>query len=558
MNDLLRLTGSIPNHNRLEQVITELLYFVDAGAIYVSYANVAIVTFILKKDSIQDAENLPEMLDKIIKVYPDFIFKFINAERAEYGFRKCKPYFVEHCTIKELVYLESDAKVFYPNKNVAKRLIKKAKKRFYLDAEAAVVSFRNVSVFLRNNKKAEAAFALHQTLRYIYICASELLTPEFISSNCLLIQYNYITDFAPSLKKILNSETDLQVFDMLNSAYNSVVKNQVIENLDENTIIDAKVKIELTLREINKLFAQYSSLCKEKMRELSRQKCLGKSILNDKIRSNYCIDHALKLISDVITDTFKIRTIYCFGYATVHKINHKNKKVNYISSLPKYHFYLLLVNLEPVDKVLIQSLIRNNFEGRYTVTILNHNVESIKKTDQNHRYFFDKIIANGLFVYNNPSYVLYPVINSGERDVAYSRKYVTHRLLIAQQLFSLADNRFSDDSERIKKGLYRKTMEQISVGLIYLYLGYYPGKVATNCLFSLLKYTKEVELPFDFKIENEKMLYQFMIESPEMSGKELEPNTIMEFNKLLEQKCKNFLEYSAQLVEHKFIKMDKK
>ena len=562
MDFLLKIATNNPHRERLENAITDLLHFVEAGAVYVScndVQNLVVITFILKQDCGQYAENVPEMLDKIIKLYPDFIFKFIDSKWAAYGFKKCKPYFVQHCTLKELVYFEPGANVFYPNKNVASRLIKKAKKRFHLDIEAAVVSFRNVSIFLRNKKNVEAAFTLHQTLRYIYICASEFLTPEFISSTCLLMHYNYIIDFAPTLKKILDKdiEEDKEIFIMLNDAYNRVVQNQISEPIDSALIAKAKTKVELMQREITSLFAEYTSLCKEKGRELSRQKFLGKSIFNDKIRSNYIVDDALNQISNVISETFKIRSIYCFGYATIHETRNKTKKGNYSDNLPRYHFYLLVVNLETFENALIQNLIRTKFEGRYKVTVLNHSSDYVRKKNKNQQYFFDKIIANGLLIYNNPLYVVYAKNAIVKRDLEFSKKYAENRILIAQQHFSLAQNCFNDDSAMIKKVLYRKTIEQISIGLIYLYLGYYSAKCSLNYLFSLLKYTKEVELPFNLKDEKEKALYMFMTQNPEVSEQNILQNEILEYNKLLEQKCRAYLKYGIQLAESKLGKLEK-
>jgi hypothetical protein len=559
MNYKLQVAASNPYKERLENVIEQLLRFIETEAVYVSNKDDNtrfFITFILKSNTDQDTEMISEIANKIIKEYPDFVFRFVDSAWAAYGFKKCKPYFIQHCTLKELVYLEANGAVFYPNKNVAAKQIRKAKKRFQLDIEAAIVSFRNVPVFLRNRQNTEAAFALHQTLRYIYICASEFLTPQFISSNCLLEHYDYIIDFAPSLKRIADKDTDREIFEMLNSAYNSVAQNQIADAVDVVLIARAQTKVELIQKEINRLFAAYVALCKEKIRALSRQKFLGKSIINDKVRSNYIIDAVLNKISDTITNVFKIRSIYCFGYATIHDSD-KGARANYSPNLPGYHFYLLIVNLEPIENVLIQNLIRGKFDGKYKVTVLSHTSYCVRKKNKNQSYFFDKIIANGLLVYNNPLYLIYTRNTFIERDAAFSRKYVSNRIMIAQQLFSLAQNCFNNDSATIKKVLYRKTIEQVSIALIYLYLGYYSSKYSINYLFSLLKYTKEVELPFDFTKENEKLLYKFMTEKTESLKQNDLQNVILEYNKLLEQKSIAFLEYGTRLADNKFEKLEK-
>ncbi|KIO52859.1 hypothetical protein [Flavobacterium hibernum] len=563
MKDLIKIAQNAPDRERLETAIIDLLHFINAGAIYVSYnniTNVVVITSVLRKNCDQDGDTLGNTLDKLIKLYPDFIFKFINYSWASYGFKKGKPYFIQHCTLKELVYFEPNAKVFYPYKNTSKVLVQKAKKRFNTDFEAATVSLRNVSIFARNQKSVEAAFALHQTLRYIYICASEFMSPEFISSTCLLIHYDYINDFAPTFKNILNKESqeDKEILMMLNAAYNCIVHNKSISNVDNAMLATAKAKIELMQRELKRLFAEYVELCKEKVRELNRQKFLGRAIFNHKISPNYIIDNALDEVSTVLAECFKIRSVYCFGYNTFHNENKKTKKESYSKKVPNYHFYLLVVYLEHTEKaiLLMQNLIQAKFGKKYKVTILYHNSNFVRKKNQNQKYFFDAIITNGLLVYNNPLYLAYPETNIGERDLNFCKKYVEHRILIAQQLFSLAQNCFSDDSIIIKKVLFRKVIEQIAIGLIYLFLSYHAGKFSINYLFSLLKYIDEVDFPFDCDNGKESTLYQYLIETTEVSIKKKKVNGNILDNKFLENKCIAFFKQAKELSANAFEKLE--
>lgn len=563
MEHLLKIAQNNPHRERLEIAIKDLLHFIKAGAIYVSYnnmTNLVVITSVLRKNCDQDGSTLGNTLEKLIKLYPDFIFKFVNYNWALYGFKKGKPYFIQHCTLKELVYFEPNVKVFYPYKNTSKVLVQKAKKRFDTDFEAATVSLRNVSIFARNKKSIEAAFALHQTLRYIYICASEFMTPEFISSTCLLIHYDYINDFAPTFKNIFNKESqdDKEILMMLNAAYNCIVHNKSINNVNNALLATAKAKIELMQRELKRLFAEYVALCKEKLRELNRQKFLGRAIFNHKISPNYIVDNALVEISTVLAECFKIRSVYCFGYDTFHNENKKKKKESYSKKVPNYHFYLLVVYLEHTEKaiLLMQNLIQAKFGGKYKVTILYHNSNFVRKKNQNQKYFFDAIITNGLLVYNNSLYLAYPETSIGERDINFSKKYVERRIMIAQQLFSLAQNCFSDDSIIIKKVLFRKVIEQIAIGLIYLFLNYHAGKFSINYLFSLLKYIDEVDLPFDCDDTKERTLYQYLSETTEVSIKKRKENGNVLDNKFLENKCVAFFKQAKELSANAFGKLE--
>lgn len=561
MDYLLRIAQNSPHRDRLELAITDLLHFIKAGAIYVSnnrITNVVVITFILRKNCDQDDDTLENTLESKIELYPDFIFKFVSYKKASYGFIKGKPYFIQHCTLKELVYFEPNAKVFYPRKNTSRALIQKAKKRFDTDFEAATVSLRNVSIFARNKKRVEAAFALHQTLRYIYICSSEFMTPEFISSTCLLIHYDYIIDFAPTFKNILNKESqeDKEILDMLNAAYNCIVHNKSFNDIDDALLASAKAKIALMQRELKRLFVEYVALCKEKVRELNRQDFLGSAIFNHKFLPNYIIDSALAEVSTVLAECFKIRSVYCFGYDTFHIQN--MKKESYSKKVPNYHFYLLVVYLEHTEKAILsmQNLIRAKFGNKYKVTILYHNSNYVRKKNQNQKYFFDAIVSNGLLVYNNPQYLAYSETNIVERDLNFAKKYVDYRIMVAQQLFSLAQNCFSDDSVLIKKVLFRKVIEQISIGLVYLFLSYHAGKFSINYLFSLLKYIDEVDLPFDCNDEKERTLYQYLSETTEVSIKKGKGNCNILNNKFLENKCITFFKQAKELSANVFEKLE--
>lgn len=561
MNYPLKLDQNNLHRERLEMAIINILPFIQAEAVYVSCnrtGKVIVISFILKEELDEDREYLNKIMDKLTDVYPDFIFKFISSRQASYGFRKGKPYFIQHCTLKELVYFEAGAKVFYPRKNISKELIKKAKKRFYMDMEAAVVSLRNVSVYIRNNKNLDAAFVLHQTLRYIYICASEFFTPEFISSTCLLEQYDYTIDFAPSLKKILNKDvkTDKDILTMLNAAFCSVEQNKEMTAIDPTLIVTAKTKIELLQREINRLFLEYRVLCKEKIQELSDLEILGKHIFSAKLPSNYFIDDALKSIGTIIGASFKIRCLYCFGYTVIYDQEKTNKKKSYSKKIPRYHFYLLAVNLDPVeDEVpLMEDLIHDRFKGAYKVTILSHCSEYIRKRKQNQKYFFDYIMANGLLVYNNPFYLVCPKSYIAKWEQSSKEKYEEDKVSKALYFFSVAQDCFDEDIAIIKKELLRKVMEQTAAGLIYLYLGYDTEKLPVKTLFSLLEYIHDVELPLNLNNEKEVQLFLYLFETKTISIKKEKHNT--EYNKLIQYRCILFLKQAKDLAEKAAAKLD--
>ncbi|MBF7091981.1 hypothetical protein IUY40_10555 [Flavobacterium sp. ALJ2] len=563
MEYLIKIAKSNPHYEKLEKAIKDLLQFIEAGAVYVSNSgnnNVVVVTFILKENCSQDGDVLEETAFKVIKLYPGFVFKFINSKWADYGFRKGKLFFIQHCTYKELVYFEPNSKVFYPRVDTSRHLFKKAKRRFNIDIESAVVIFRNVSIYRRSNKSVDTAFAMHQTLRYIFICASEFLMPEFISSTCLLVHYDYVIDFAPTFKTILNKDIqeDNEILIMLNTAYNSIQQNLDMEAIDFALIDRAKAKIELMQREINRLFHEHIKLCKQKVRELNNQDFLGRSIFNNRIQSNYIMDDAFSRISNVITESFKkTRAIYCFGYTTTHE-NNTDKSANYSKQLPNYHFYLLVLNLEHIEDgvTLLESLIQEKFEGKYKVTILNHSINYLRKKNHIQKYFFNAIILNGLLIYNNSSFFVYSKTFVLERQIDFVKSFYDSKMLLGQQFLSLGQNCFNDNSGAIKNDFLHKAMKQIAIAHIHLFLGYHTGRFSLSCLFSLLKYIQEIEFPFDFVDEKDNPIYQFRTVSTEIVKQKNTQTIAIECSKLLEEKCITFFEQATKIAEKEFKRLE--
>lgn len=564
MDYLIKIPENHSQGQRLEKAITDLLHFIEAGSVYVSYNEQdempTIITFILKKNCSQDGDTIGETAQKLIKLYPDFVFKFINSNWGTYGFRKGKPFFIQHCTLKELVYFEPGSKVFYPHRNTSKELMKKAKRKFYKDQEAAVVAFRTVSIYTRNNRNVEAAFAMHQTLRYIYICASEFLTSEYIGSTCLLEQYAWVIDFAPSLKNIFSKdvEGDKEILILLNTAHSCKQSIYSMATIDSSLIDTAKAKIELMQKEVCRLFWNYIKTCKQKIKELNDQTFIGESVFKTKIQTNYFIDKALFEISNLIASFFKTRAIYCFGYTTTHNQDVVVKNVNFSKQLPDYHFYFLVLNMEHKENAvsLLQSMIRDKFEGKYRVTILNHRARNLRKQNQNQKYFFDTVATNGLLVYNNPLSPVYCKTFCAVRNIECSIKYWENRILAAQQFFGLVKNYSSNDSALIKNALLHQAVEQILVGLIDLFLSYHPNKLSFNYLFSLMEYIPEVEFPFDFTIEKEKELYQLLSANIEMlKHKDMQCDNI-ENSKLLEEKCMEFFMDAKDATENEIKRLE--
>lgn len=558
MDYQLRIPQNHPHRQGLEKVITDLLVFVEVGSIYISHNDKKnaspIVTFILKKNCGQVSCELEQISNKVIRSYPYFIFRFINAIHASHGFEHGVPYLIRHCTVNELVYYEAGNKVFSPVNPNSKELIQKAKFSFREDKEATLEGFGSAIAHMKNNENLKAALGMYHAFWSLFSCYYGFLIGEFGEDTDfidILEDYKRITVFAPHLKKILDYEVpeDKEIFVSLITAHHCRIQNTTMADISCAVFERAKQKFELLDKELDRLFKVYTKYCKQKINAFSNPHFLGKSIFTDKLPSNYIMDLALSEISTLIANFFRTRAIYCFGYTVIHDQDEVMKKEYFRKKLPRYHFYLLVLNMEHKENAvsLLQFLIREKFEDRYKVTILNHRAQYLRKQSQNQKYFFDTITTNGLLIYNNPLHPIYCKTFGAVRDLEFSKNYWQNRILAAEHFLALVQDSNEPELPLIINSILQQSVKQIAVGLIDLFLGYHPNKYSINYLFSLLHYLDIIELPFDLNIEKEKLVYQLLSANSDMiMHKNLKSENI-EDSDFLFGKCEKIFEQAYSI-----------
>ena len=202
MDFTLRIPNSLPQRQTLEQAITLLLTYVDAGSVYVSRGHEngvpIMVTFILKKNCGQSGDAVARISQKVTRAYPEFAFHFFNATVASQEFNEGRHYFYRRCTFLELVYHEPGNKVDYPAFSNAKKVIKKAFE-YTGDKSIAKDYVIKADVYIPIDDYFAAANYLYSALWYLYSCVCEMTLPEGEGQESLLQHYELAVGIAPSL-----------------------------------------------------------------------------------------------------------------------------------------------------------------------------------------------------------------------------------------------------------------------------------------------------------------------------------------------------------------------
>jgi hypothetical protein len=272
---------------------------------------------------------------------------------------------------------------------------------------------------------------------------------------------------------------------------------------------------------------------------------------------NYLIEHALSEISEVIACFLKTRAVYCFGYNRINADEDGKIGKAYSKHLPRYHFYVLVLSNEYKENSvpLLQSQIKNQFGNRYTVTLLIHRVKNLRSQSHNQKYFLDKVISNGFLAYIDIVHQVYPINADAERDLEFTRNYWKNRMLVAEQFLMTAKRCTEPNEAIIKNALIQQSLQQISIALLDLFLGYHPSMYSIPYLFRLLECIAEVDVPFTDSEQDIKLKQLLSANIGEIKYKDLNRESIEESN-LLYAKCEVFYNDMCALGYQEFKRLD--
>jgi hypothetical protein len=249
--------------------------------------------------------------------------------------------------------------------------------------------------------------------------------------------------------------------------------------------------------------------------------------------------------------------VYCFSYTTIIADEEGKTKKPYSKQLPGYHFYLLVLNGEYKEGAvpLLHSLIKKQFENRYTVTILSHRVQYIRKQSHNQKYFLNKVIENGLLAYSDTLHLVYPINTDEKRDVDFTKNYWKNRMMAAGQFLRVAEGCTRCEEALVKNALVQQAMQQVAMAQLDLLLSYHPNIYSINYLFYLLECIPEVKLPFTDSGQDRRLKQLLAANIDMIKHKDLKSESIEESNMIYE-KCHAFYNSMYALGQIELLRLD--
>gem|GEM_PF-3858819 len=177
-------------------------------------------------------------------------------------------------------------------------------------------------------------------------------------------------------------------------------------------------------------------------------------------------------------------------------------------------------------------------------------VKASKKKNENQRYFFSKIIENGICAYESQKGVAIEVQEKANFNTELSVSYWQDRIHGAEVFLQLASTLQTVSQALIKNALLYQSIEQIVLGLLAVFTGYQPNRFPLGFLFDLLNYLTDINLADEFFDDEGRTLFKQLSANPEMlKFKMIMVGSSVE-SRLLEEKCITIYNRSKLLIQN--------
>ena len=480
------ITKDHPQQAELEKAVELVMAFSAVSSIYFSPhieedLNAGIIMVIIAEDSPHAWDDLNENYWKVFEAFPQFSFRIFSAQWVEDELKDGNPFFVMHCTKNSLVYSTEESEEFnFVERLKPKRFLKKAKSEFDKEDNSAFILGINLKYYQRQEDHLQAAYNIHQNIRWLLIAASNFLTGEYLVEHDLKVHQNHVGKFSKELAKSfdIDNEQEMVLLELLNAACYAVQNGYDAPELTKEIIDVAEAKKDWVCVEVDRLFKECICRCKY---EFSRTK-------NPLITIEQ--DEPLKLITQIVAESVEISALYCIGQRNVNRSAVNVLLDDNAVDFQNTHYYLFLIVKDFQGHVPgnITFKIRTSTNGKYSATVIMHSKKSLQQKKGDQQYFFYQIMQRGQLLFQEtlkPPFL--PFEEVPVRNIPSAKRYWTQRDRTKTFLME-AESLDGGGATKIHVYLMGLVIEQTCLGLIRVFLGYMPNHFTLPYLFELCEY----------------------------------------------------------------------
>lgn len=221
----------------------------------------------------------------------------------------------------------------------------------------------------------------------------------------------------------------------------------------------------------------------------------------------------------------------------------------------------MIASGEQVDKASnLQDKLNNDGGSPYTVLLLVHTDQSLQKSLNSNNRFFHNLLRLGEQVYHKEGLTNELVLS--EYDPSNTsldcQMHWHQRYYRAEAFIDAAECIWIDQDESVVLSLIGQAVEQLCLGLIYVFLGYRPKQHSLHHLADLCNnFTREVDHIFPRQTEQDKNVFAVLNKSSSSARFTIKSSVDPTDCSLLHRKARLLLEKSEQIVEQRILTIAK-
>jgi len=543
----------IPPEKEFEALISDLRVLMDVTAVTLHESNTAgktgdILTIVIEGNFYEIASEMYDRAEKLFERHSvQLPYKIVDSADVIHKLKDGNLYYLKwYLTGRPLFKNDAAYTKMIEKLPAAQSVFLKATKYVLQMFGKADAMCRGAQHYMGTNSHQLALLTIHQNIILLFGIIGELTSGKAYSGKSINNQQGITEEFAPAFSKLFDpsNPAEAELVDLLHTVTRSFpyIGNMKIK---KETVITAYKKMQWMLKETRKVYKEQLSTCEAAIitfQEPLREKPLKLSDTSDE-------NTALDKISSIITKAIKTEAIYCFG---------KNEALLPKDSLVvedikgSINFYLLVFEdgLTPNTAHDIAGKIRSKSKGRYTVTLLVHNLTELTTEQADQKYFFDKVMRSGQQVYlNAENQTILNSIIPQHRNLKPAIEYLHYRNTIANILLEHVADGYDSSYTHLTGILLHHVVEQACLAMIRLFLGYSPNYFSIGYLLEICEhFSPEIANFFPTRTESDLRILKQLSRQPwtlRYSGKDSISTDEME---LLEGRCNEFVAHVHTLV----------
>ncbi len=543
----------IPPEKEFEALINDLRVLMDVTAVTLHESNTAgktgdILTIVMEGNFYEIASEMYDRAEKLFQKYSvQMPYKIVDSADIIHKLKDGNLYYLKwYLTSRPLFKNDAAYTKMIEKLPAAQSVFLKAKKHVLQMFGKADAMSRGAQHYMGTNSHQLALLTIHQNIILLFGIVGELTFGKAYSGKSINDQQGITEEFAQAFSKLFDrcNPAEAALVELLHTVTRSFPYTGNIK-IKKETVVTAYKKMHWMLKETRKVYNEQLSSCEAALttfQEPVREKPVKLSETNDE-------NTALDKISRIITKAIKTEAIYCFGKNEVlpprDSLADDEKKAS-------INFYLLVFEdgLTPNTAHDLAGKIRSKSKGKYTVTLLVHNIAELGTEQADQKYFFDKVIRSGQQVYLNPEQqTILNSITPPHRNLKPAIEYLHYRNTIANILLEHVADGYDSSYTHLTGMLLHHVVEQACLAMIRLFLGYSPNYFSIGYLLEICQhFSPEIANFFPTRTESDLRILKQLSHQPwtlRYSGKDIVSTDEME---LLEGRCNEFVAHVHVLV----------